>query len=66
MTDDGPLDDAAVAGTIAEPPLRPRAPGVLGIVALPGVALWRRAPVVAALLVAAGVIFPFYGAVLLF
>ncbi|MCB0979816.1 MAG: LCP family protein [Acidimicrobiaceae bacterium] len=66
MTDDGPLDDAAVAGTTAEPPLRPRAPGVLGIVALPGLALWRRAPVVAALLVAAGVIFPFYGAVLLF
>ena len=35
-----------------------RDPGLLGVIALPGVALWRRTPIVGALLVIAGIIAP--------
>jgi hypothetical protein len=41
------------------PPVRaPRDPGLLGVILLPGVALWRRTPIVGALLVIAGIIAP--------
>lgn len=45
---------------------RSRAPGVAGVVALPGLAIWRRWPIAASLLFAAGVIAPFFAFVLLF
>lgn len=40
-------------------------PTVTGVVALPGLALWRRRPVVASVLVACGITAPMYGIVLL-
>jgi LCP family protein required for cell wall assembly len=54
MTD--PLDPLDVEGNthIAAPP----GPGVAGVVAFPGIAVWRRSPIVGALLFIAGVIAP--------
>ncbi|MEY4175678.1 MAG: hypothetical protein RI900_2843 [Actinomycetota bacterium] len=56
----------------SSPPNRPphrlaplAAPSVTAVVALPGVALWRRRPVVASLLVATGVTAPLFALVLL-
>ena len=40
-------------------------PGLLGIIALPGVAMWRRSPIIGALLMVAGVMAPAFAAVLL-
>lgn len=47
------------------PPAPPPAPGVLGVVALPGLAVWRRWPVVASLLFAGGVIAPCFAVAML-
>ena len=42
-----------------------QAPGLLGVIALPGVAMWRRTPIVGALLMIAGVMAPVFAAVLM-
>jgi len=49
----------------SEPPSSAPPPGVLGVVALPGLALWKRWPVAGSLLFAAGVIAPAFALVLL-
>jgi len=41
-----------------QPQLTSRAPGLSGVIALPGIALWRRLPIVGALLMIAGVMAP--------
>ncbi len=77
MTDEGPPHDdtsSLAADPATDPAVAPtpaaraagHRPGVFGVVLLPGVALWRRWPVVASLLFAAGVIAPFYALLLLF
>ncbi len=48
---------------VAEPAAQ-AAPGLLGIVALPGLAIWRRWPIAAALLLIAGVIAPAFALIL--
>ena len=49
---------------VAEPAAR-AAPGLLGIVALPGLAIWRRWPIAAALLFIAGVMAPAFALMLI-
>jgi len=68
---DGSVDVAPTSEPADQPVSRQPAidqpaagPGVIGVVTLPGVALWRKSPIVASLLFAAGVIAPFYGVLL--
>ncbi len=49
---------------VAEPAAQ-AAPGLLGIVALPGLAIWRRWPIAAALLLIAGVMAPAFALILI-
>ncbi len=55
-----PNGESLDAGTGGHQP-----PGLFGVVALPGLAVWRRWPVAASLLFAAGVTAPFYATILL-
>jgi LCP family protein required for cell wall assembly len=48
----------------ADGPLPAAAPGLLGVVALPGLAIWRRWPIAGALLFIAGVIAPAFALIL--
>ena len=61
------IDDDQIDGS--DPTLQPATgpgPGVLGVVVLPGIALWRRRPIPASLLFAVGVIAPAFGLLLVF
>ncbi len=68
MTDDDRQDPAADPEVRAQPAdtAAGGAPGLLGVVALPGLAIWRRWPVAGALLFVAGVIAPAFALILLF
>lgn len=50
---------------LSEPDRSPAPPGVLGVVAFPGLALWRRWPVMGSVLFATGVIAPLFAFALL-
>lgn len=52
------FDDHSGDETLLPPIGAPRDPGLLGVILLPGVALWRRTPIIGALLVIAGIITP--------
>jgi LCP family protein required for cell wall assembly len=54
------LDQSAAAAPGAAPSPSGAAPGVTGVLLFPGLAVWRRTPVIGALLFAAGVIAPFF------
>jgi LCP family protein required for cell wall assembly len=51
-----PVDPLAEAGAFTPEP--PAGPGLVGVIALPGLAIWRRWPIAGALLFVAGVIAP--------
>ncbi|MDO8363193.1 MAG: LCP family protein [Actinomycetota bacterium] len=58
IDDDAVLPPAAAVEQQAAVPVASPSPGMLGVVALPGLALWRRWPIVGALLMIAGVMAP--------
>ena len=63
----GPADDhdAQPEPVAADGPRAPT-PGLVGVIALPGIALWKRQPVVAAFLMIAGVMAPAFAILLVF
>lgn len=64
---DQQIAERAAARAAQRPATRPSGapPGLLGVVALPGVALWKRTPVVGALLVITGVMAPAFALLML-
>jgi LCP family protein required for cell wall assembly len=57
--------DEAVAGAVSAAISNGPVPGLLGVIALPGVAMWRRSPIVGALLIVAGITAPAFAAILM-